>query len=549
MRASLPSTRALGLVAAATFGLTTVAVTGSAQAQLWFEGPTRTYKREARKPETPRSEVKSSDKIERDVQGPMVAVVSLNDQRVTIYDAAGRLMRSPVSSGSTGNETPVGLYSVIQKERDHVSNLYDADMPFMQRITWSGIALHAGVVPGYPASHGCVRLPYKVAENLFDLTQRGMRVVLVRQDMSPVDFSHPALFKPTAVASLTPVKAAAADGEQPMRLGAGDVPNAATASVFDALKRDAQAKAEAADEAARKAGALRAVANRLNAEAGRDTRFLRGVESIKENLLAQVKYAEGQLAAAKDSAAQQRAEAALATARKRVDDVEARIASILAQPKVEAAEKARLEANEAEDARKAAVDAAAIAKRKLVPMSVFISRETQRIYVRQGFEPVFDMPVTIRDADKPIGTTLFTAMAHEGNDVRWTALSMYVKGMEPNTRTPSPQHARRMSIKSPEATPTNPDEAKAVLDRIEIPDEARARISDVVPPGSSLIVSDEGIHKETAGPGGGTDFIILMSGEPQGGIIVRPKARDTWGDDDDDDRPRRRRRSYDSGWW
>jgi hypothetical protein len=549
MRASLPSIRAFGLTTAATVGLAALLVSSTAQAQLWFEGPPRSIKREARKPEAPRSEAKASDKIERDVQGPMVAVVSLNDQRITIYDAAGRLLRSSVSSGSTGNETPVGLYSVIQKNRDHVSNLYDADMPFMQRITWSGIALHAGVVPGYPASHGCVRLPYKVAENLFDLTQRGMRVVLVRQDMSPVEFSHPALFKPTAVASITPVKAASVDGEQPMRLGAGDVPNAASGSVFDALKREAEAKAEAAEAAARKAGALRAVANRLNAEAGRDTRFLRGVESIKENLVAQVKYAEGQLAAAKDPAAQQRAEAALTTARKRVEDVDARIASIMAQPKVEAAEKARLEANEAEEERRVAVEAAAIAKRKLMPVSVFISRETKRIYVRQGFEPVFDMPVTIRDADTPLGTTLFTAMAHEGSEVRWTALSMYVKGMEPNARTPSAQHARRLSIKSPEANPTNPDDAKAVLDRIEIPEEARAKISEVVPPGSSLIVSDEGIHKETAGPGGGTDFIILMSGEPQGGIAIKPKARDMWGDDDDDDRPRRRRRSYDSGWW
>lgn len=184
MRASLPSIRAFGLTTAATVGLAALLVSSTAQAQLWFEGPPRSIKREARKPEAPRSEAKASDKIERDVQGPMVAVVSLNDQRITIYDAAGRLLRSSVSSGSTGNETPVGLYSVIQKNRDHVSNLYDADMPFMQRITWSGIALHAGVVPGYPASHGCVRLPYKVAENLFDLTQRGMRVVLVRQDMS-----------------------------------------------------------------------------------------------------------------------------------------------------------------------------------------------------------------------------------------------------------------------------------------------------------------------------------------------------------------------------
>jgi len=103
---------------------------------------------------------------------PVMAVVALAEQRVTIYDISGKILRASVSTGQTGYETPVGIYSVLQKEAEHYSNLYDdASMPFMQRITWSGIALHAGVLPGYPASHGCIRLPYTFAEELFDLTK------------------------------------------------------------------------------------------------------------------------------------------------------------------------------------------------------------------------------------------------------------------------------------------------------------------------------------------------------------------------------------------
>ena len=128
---------------------------------------------------------------------PVMAVVALAEQRVTIYDISGKILRASVSTGQTGYETPVGIYSVLQKEAEHYSNLYDdASMPFMQRITWSGIALHAGVLPGYPASHGCIRLPYTFAEELFDLTKVGMRVVVVRSDTAPVEISHSALFRP-----------------------------------------------------------------------------------------------------------------------------------------------------------------------------------------------------------------------------------------------------------------------------------------------------------------------------------------------------------------
>ena len=471
----------------------------------------------------------------REVKGQMMAVVSLNDQRITIYDAEGRLARAPVSSGTTGHETPVGLYTIIQKNCDHVSNLYDAEMPFMQRITWSGIALHAGVIPGYPASHGCVRLPTRFAETLFDMTAKGMRVVLVRADISPVPFSHPALFKPApmVIAQSQP----AADGQKPMHLG---VPASGAASTgFEALKAEAEAKVKAAEEAGRKADAARAVAYRLNSEFARDARYVRGAEYIKGNFEVQLRYAEQQLANAPNAAARERAQIAVDNARRRLDEADARLQSINAGTRQQAVDQARQDAMDAEAARRKAVEEAAIAQRKLLPISVLVSRATQRIYVRQANEPVMDMPVVIRDPEKPIGTTLFTAVAHEGNEVRWTALQMYVKGTEPDLNAPAQRQARRFQVKSPEPVPSSVDEAKAVLDRIEIPAEARARISEVVAPGSSLIVSDETMHKET---GGGTDFIVLMPGEPQGGIRMstKPQTRDRY-DSYDDDRPRRRR--------
>src|SRR5215207_706094 len=133
----------------------------------------------------------------RSASEPLMAIVSLRDQRITVYDAKGWILRAPVSSGTKGRETPAGIFSVIQKVEDYYSNLYDdAYMPHMQRITWSGIALHGGVLPGYPASHGCVRMPFDFAARLFDATGMGMRVIVSPGDVAPVEIVHPALFSP-----------------------------------------------------------------------------------------------------------------------------------------------------------------------------------------------------------------------------------------------------------------------------------------------------------------------------------------------------------------
>src|SRR6202049_4837396 len=128
---------------------------------------------------------------------PIMAIVSLRDQRITLYDATGWILRAPVSSGQKGRETPAGIFSVIQKEAEHYSNLYDdAFMPHMQRIPWSGIALHGGPLPGYPASHGCVRMPFDFAERLFDETRVGLRVIVAPTDVEPVEIAPPALIMP-----------------------------------------------------------------------------------------------------------------------------------------------------------------------------------------------------------------------------------------------------------------------------------------------------------------------------------------------------------------
>src|SRR3989449_3660494 len=115
----------------------------------------------------------------RDAGEPIMAIVSIKSQQVTFYDADGWILRAPVSTGTTGRETPAGIFAVLEKDKDHRSTMYDdAEMPNMQRITWNGIALHGGPLPGYAASHGCIRMPFGFAEKLFDRTWIGMRVII-----------------------------------------------------------------------------------------------------------------------------------------------------------------------------------------------------------------------------------------------------------------------------------------------------------------------------------------------------------------------------------
>ena len=130
-------------------------------------------------------------------EGPVVRVVSLDEQRAYVYRNGIAIGVSTISSGKTGKETPTGVFTILQKNKDHRSNLYnDAPMPYMQRLTWDGIALHGGHLPGYPASHGCVRLPQAFAEKLFAITRFGDSVVVANAKASPASVVHPAVLAP-----------------------------------------------------------------------------------------------------------------------------------------------------------------------------------------------------------------------------------------------------------------------------------------------------------------------------------------------------------------
>jgi hypothetical protein len=357
----------------------------------------------------------------RPAEEPLLAIVSLSNQRVTIYDANGWILRAPVSSGQTGYETPAGIYSVIQKEEEHYSNLYDdASMPFMQRITWSGIALHAGPLPGYPASHGCVRMPYEFAQRLFDITKIGMRVIVARNDVLPAEIDHPVLFKPKLVRADSTLKALTAhwDAARPDLQAAtpgtaateADMPSAANpAEPLVTLKSIAAAKSAEANAAAGKAEAARLTAARMTWDAAR---LLHAAEIAKYQAERQLTAAESALKATSSPAAIQSAEEVKAEVQARLAEAGAQLAAAKAEAplKAEAAAPAREEARAAAAEKIAAVEASKEATRMMSPVSIFISRKTQRLYVRQSLQPVFESPITIRDADHPIGTHIYTVL-------------------------------------------------------------------------------------------------------------------------------------------
>jgi hypothetical protein len=392
-----------------------------------------------------------------------------------------------VSTGTKGRETPAGVFSVVEKRKDHRSSLYDdAWMPHMQRITWNGIALHGGPLPGYAASHGCIRMPFGFAEKLFDKTQLGMRVIISPNDAEPVEMSHPVLFVPKSGA----IAAAPARAETLVR------------EADEAAKLAPQAKAAAA-LAAKEAAPLAAA--------------LRKLELAKSRADAALASAEKSLANAKTDQARARAEDQKQKAAAKVEDLQKQVdaAKANAKSKLDAAAAAKDAAKAAETRKADTAKAASEAKLALEPVSVFISRATQKLYVRRnthkpapdGGGEVYDtieIPVAIRDPGKPIGTHVFTAMARAGAGLRWTAVTI-----------------------------DGGDDAKDALDRIAIPPEVLDRIAPTALPRSSIIVSDEPPHSETNYR---TEFVVALKDQPQGGLITRKAT------------PRREAEGFFAGW-
>jgi hypothetical protein len=426
----------------------------------------------------------------RDAGEPIMAIVSIKSQQVTFYDADGWILRAPVSTGTTGRETPAGIFALLEKEKEHRSTLYDdAEMPNMQRITWNGIALHGGPLPGYAASHGCIRMPYGFAEKLFEKTRIGMRVIISPDNAEPVDFSHPALLVPQPEA----VAAAPARAE--------------------AAPREATEAARAADDAKRAA----ATATRESASATASVRRLQGLKTRAD---AELASADRALAAARTDEARARAEdlKQRAVAKAADQGTQFDTAKADAASKLEAVA-ATKEAARAAQARKTdTAKAASEAKLALEPVSIYISRATQKLYVRRPthkpapdgggivFDATIEVPVTIRNPERRIGTHVFTAVARNETGLRWTAVTI-----------------------------DGADDARAALDRITIPQDVLDRIGPTASPRSSIVISDEPLSAETNYR---TEFVAVLSGQPQGGFITRKPTPDVqvangnfWADD------------------
>jgi hypothetical protein len=392
-------------------------------------------------------------------------------------------MRGPLSSGHNGRETPAGIFSILQKKAEHYSNLYDdAFMPHMQRLTWSGIALHGGPLPGHPASHGCIRLPYSFAERLFRATKLGMRVIVAPGNVGPVAIDHPALFQPKT----------------------GQVAAAAAAATANA------------EEATVKADQARIVATTAFRESALAIVSVRKMEALKLKAEAELTAAERMIAAAASPEAKEQAEGVKAKVSARIDELEAQLVAGKSelQPKADAVTVAREAAAAADRVRVAAAEAARKATRDLEPVSVFISRKTQRLYVRQAFQPILEIPVTVRDADRPIGTYIFTAMERTGTHIRWSLVSL-VSGRSGDGPSGS---ARKGHERDVGPTVNDLESAKAALDRITIPQDSLDLIAEKVSSRSALIISDEALSSET---GNGTEFVVVLSGEPQGSLKQR----------------------------
>jgi L,D-transpeptidase catalytic domain len=156
--------------------------------------------RESRPADTPPRDLEQGEFIwfgDAMRSGPLLLVVSINEQLAYVYRNGVLTGVSTVSTGKKGHETPTGVFTVLQKNQDHFSNIYDnAPMPYMQRLTWGGIALHAGGLPGYPASHGCIRLPSEFARLLFEITSTGMTVVVASSAGELSEAAYPGFLSP-----------------------------------------------------------------------------------------------------------------------------------------------------------------------------------------------------------------------------------------------------------------------------------------------------------------------------------------------------------------
>ena len=504
----------LCVLAAAGLLVPAAALVESADAQAYRSYRTYKTQRAAPRPSADKKDKKDKAAPQQPVH---LIIVSIPKQRISLYGAGGFHKQGAVSTGTAGFPTPTGVFSIIQKNRYHRSNIYSgAPMPFMQRITWSGVAMHEGVLPGYPASHGCIRLTHQFASELWGMTRMGVRVIVTPDDAQPAEVAHAKLPAPT----MTPVPANVTEAEpiKPSLVAmAGDksaeTSTAPKAKLLSPLERAKIEKAQMVAEAPARAKAAKEAADVSAAKATEANRAIRALREAEQALAAARDRQEAAAKAveqAKTPEAADKAKEALSAAGAKVEEIGKVVAEAAA---VEAArtQEAFAAAQAAWDAEKASDLAAATARageRATEPISVFVSKKTGRVQVRQAWRTIHDAPATFRDAEAPLGTHVYVAteMVEDGAAMRWLSVTMPQPAPRVETRPRGRQGDRHREAAPVAPNANQPREtATGALDRVVLLEETRKFIADRLWAGASLIVSEHGLSNEA---GKYTDFIV-----------------------------------------
>ncbi|MBB2751665.1 UNVERIFIED_ORG: peptidoglycan hydrolase-like protein with peptidoglycan-binding domain [Rhizobium aethiopicum] len=387
-------------------------------------------------------------------------IVSKDKQSLAVYDGTEVVATSKVSTGKDGHTTPSGIFSVLEKQKYHESNLYsNAPMPFMQRLTWSGIALHeSNSVPRYPASHGCVRMPGTFAKKLYGMTEPGIPVIISDGEVVPQPIDHPTLFHP--------------QGPAPMLLLSDvelrpSMPDSAGTPVQVAMNDTAAMPMPAAPlVAAPEAEPPSEPISMLIAR-----RTLRETVIDIQTLLNQLGFSAG--------------------------DPDG-----LLGPSTVQAIKSFKTLRPAEFSGDRSLVSDTLLK------SVYAATGKGEppngvIMVRQAFKPIFEAPVTIADPGLALGTHFFTLHALDENagTADWLGITLQ--------NNLSRETMKRLGVTNQESSIVSGRPIARSLSRITIPDETRRRIEALIAPGSTLTISDTGLGRET---GEGTDFITITRG-------------------------------------
>lgn len=491
------------------------------------------------------SDVKQATVLKNNL--PLFAVVSVADQHISIYNHNGLVVRSMVSTGIADHPTPKGIFTILGRERFHQSNIYSgAPMPFMQRITWSGIAMHTGVVPGHPASHGCIRLPAEFASRLWGMTRVGERVVISPREVTPYEFNRPFIITPKMVSITEPVKSDASNSvnsekiphentlnpyqyAEQMKVKAVNEVLAANKELKDAVVQQHLKVEDVTSLAAdlKKAQTeIAAIQSKLSMsikiyDEAVDRAKIRSQESeqaqidLKEQrtgALPQkkidliVKASEKALAFKEAALTDKKMnEAALAAAKTKLDN----LTKLISAKSLDLSEADR-RMTEMTNIANAAKEREKLACQRMAPLSMMISRKDQKIYVRQGLIPVFDGPVTIRDIGSPLGEHLYiaTTTTEDGKSLKWSALSLPQSDKNEVDEIIRVKLESRSQINHQLSDNSFPSNASEALERIEISQDVRDRLAERLWVGSSMIISDQSPSSETGNDG--TDLTVKI---------------------------------------